>query len=144
MAGSAITNFIKCTRKGTFFNVNVQKRMGYCGQMNTQNCYYCLISSCYRTREGGSDLRLVLTLLIAACAACEWALRKARAERCSSLKWTLLPLFSDISSSLISCSWRSCWNHKTWVLSDQLFMTRDRYPVSRPHFIFTHYSTQMP
>lgn len=56
------------------------------------------------SKLGGSDLRLELRLLLAACVAWEWALRKARAERCSSLRWTLLPLFSDIRSSRISCS----------------------------------------
>lgn len=61
---------------------------------------------------GESNLRLELRLLFAVCAAWEWALRKAKAERCSSLRWTLLPLFSDIRSSRISCSWRSYYTHK--------------------------------
>lgn len=49
-------------------------------------------------------LRLVLRLG----ATCVRALRKARAERCSSFSWILLLEPSVISSSLISWIWRSC------------------------------------
>lgn len=66
----------------------------------------------FQTMLRDADLRLELRLVLVPCAACEWVLRKARADRCSSLRWTLLPLFSAISISRISCSCRSFYRHK--------------------------------
>ena len=73
-----------------------------CGCINTSQAEHAV-----QAQAGGSDLWLVLTLPLADWAAWEWALRKARAFLCSSLRWTLLLWVSEINRSRISCSWRS-------------------------------------